>query len=678
MPVPAACAFIAALFLVSLTFAADVRRPLAVQDINAPIEVGDPQLSADGEWIAYTVGHADTQKDESITHVWMASWNGEHNVQLTYSDGSEHTPRWSPDGKHLAFISARGKENEPEQLWLLDRLGGDARPLTSFKGDVVDYDWSPNGKRLALIVMDEDPQREAEKDKDKTAPPIVIDRFYFKEDETGYLGALRQHLYLFDIATRKAEIMTPGRFSEWLPTWSPDGEQIAFVSKRTGDPDRTDENGLYVIPARSGGEPRLLANFHGDVGPSGWLTRPSWRPDGREIAITAANDPKLVYYATQQLRVVPVSGGPFRVVASDLDRNVLSPSWSADGKWIFGIIEDDRNQHLARFRASDGKVERVLTGRREISAFDHGRKNRIVVLESTIDRPNEIFVIEGTQPSRLTRHNDAWLNVVQLASVEEISFASKDGTQIHGFIVKPPDFVSGKRYPTLLQIHGGPTSQYANTFMPMWQIMAAQGYIVVAANPRGSSGRGGEFAKAIFADWGGKDTHDVLAAVDYAVDRGIANPNRLGVGGWSYGGILTNNVIARDTRFKAATSGASMGNALAGYGTDMYIISYEAEIGTPWRNLDAYLRNSFPLVHADRIKTPTLFLCGERDFNVPLLNSEQMYQALRSLNIDTQLIIYPEEFHSLTKPSYLQDRLQRYLDWYAKYLKDGAAERNSE
>jgi dipeptidyl aminopeptidase/acylaminoacyl peptidase len=191
---------------------------------------------------------------------------------------------------------------------------------------------------------------------------------------------------------------------------------------------------------------------------------------------------------------------------------------------------------------------------------------------------------------------------------------------------------------------------------------------VVAANPRGSSGRGEAFATAIYADWGNKDLEDVLGVVDYAVRKGIADPERLGVGGWSYGGILTNFVIAKDTRFRVATSGASIGNVLAGYGTDMYTREYEQELGTPWSNLDAWLRNSYPFLHANRIKTPTLFLCGNRDFNVPLQNSEQMYQALKSQGVDTQLIIYPDQFHGLSKPTYLRDRMRRYVEWYGKYL----------
>ncbi|HEX4972753.1 MAG TPA: prolyl oligopeptidase family serine peptidase, partial [Steroidobacteraceae bacterium] len=224
------------------------------------------------------------------------------------------------------------------------------------------------------------------------------------------------------------------------------------------------------------------------------------------------------------------------------------------------------------------------------------------------------------------------------------------------------------RYPTLLWIHGGPVSQYANSFSMSWQIFASHGYVVLGVNPRGSSGRGEAFAKEIYADWGNKDTQDVLAAVDYAVKQGVADPDRLGVGGWSYGGILTNFVIAKDQRFKSATSGASISNVLAGYGTDMYVREYEQELGTPWKNLDVWLHNSYPFLHADRIKTPTLFQCGASDFNVPLLNSEQMYQALRSLGLDTQLVIYPDQYHGLTKPSYLRERMQRYLDWHGKYL----------
>jgi dipeptidyl aminopeptidase/acylaminoacyl peptidase len=665
---------LAALLSTAATHAAEQRRLLTADDVNALHDLDDPQVSPDGEWVAYTVSTADPVKDKRITHVWMASWDGKRTLQLTNSQQSEHTPRWSPDGKYIAIITARGEEEDPEQIWLLDRSGGEAKPLTGFNGDVLDYAWSPDGKRLALIVADEDPHRMKKGEEDKTPPPIVIDRYYFKQDETGYLGARRHHLYVFDVATRQAQLLTPGKFDEGWPAWSPDGTQIAFFSKRGADPDRSDEFGLYVIASTAGSVPRLLAKFQGDSADISAMSPPSWRPDGQQIAFIAAGDPKLIYYSTHHLALVSADGGEARKLTLTLDRNVMAPVWARNGRSIYFLLEDDRNQHLARLNVANGKIERVVEGRRETAAFDLGGKDRIAVLDSMVETPEAVYALDAGRFRALSHHNDEWLAGVKLGSMEEISYASKDGTRISGFMVKPPDYRPGRRYPTLLWIHGGPVSQYANAFAMSWQIFASAGYVVVAANPRGSSGRGEAFATAIYADWGNKDTEDVLGAVDYAVQEGVADADRLGVGGWSYGGILTNFVIAKDTRFKSATSGASISNVLAGYGTDMYVREYEAELGTPWKNLDVWLRNSYPFLHADRIKTPTLFQCGAADFNVPLLNSEQMYQALRSLGVDTQLVIYPGQYHGLTKPSYLRERMQRYLDWHGKYLQQSRGE----
>jgi len=648
--------------------AAASSRLLGAEDIIALREASDPRLSPDGQWVAYVVRTADPVKDKHNSHLWMSSWDGKQSIQLTYSDQSESSPRWSPDGKSLAFLTSRGENDPPQQVWLLDRQGGEAKPLTGFNGDVVDFTWSPDGKKLALIVADEDPRKPQGADKDKTPLPIVIDRYYFKEDETGYMSAQRQHLYVFDVGTRKTEALTPGRFNESQPSWSPDGTRIAFYSNRGEDPDRNNETGLYTIEPRTGATPKLLTKFQGDAGDSSWMNAPAWRPDGREIAFVTAGEPKLIYYSTHNLAVVSSDGGELRLLSKSLDRNVLDPQWSADGRSIYFLLEDDLTQVLSRIAVANGKVARLLDGQRESTAYDLGAKGRVALLDSNVNLPDAVFAVEGKQLRQLSRQNDELLASVKLASTEAISFPSKDGTRISGFVVKPPAYVAGQRYPTLLWIHGGPVSQYANAFTMPWQIFAAHGYVVVAANPRGSSGRGEAFSSAIYKDWGGKDAEDVLAAVDYVVQQGIADPNRLGVGGWSYGGILTNAVIAKDTRFKSASSGAGISNVLAGYGTDMYVREYEAELGVPWKDLDTYLHNSYAFLHADRIKTPTLFLCGEQDFNVPLLNSEQMYQALRSLGVPTQLIIYPGQNHGLKKPSYLIDRMQRYLDWHGKYL----------
>jgi dipeptidyl aminopeptidase/acylaminoacyl peptidase len=357
------------------------------------------------------------------------------------------------------------------------------------------------------------------------------------------------------------------------------------------------------------------------------------------------------------------------VLTGALDRNVLSPTFSPDGASVLFLLEDDRVYHLARVPAAGGEIERLVEGKRAIEDLSVGRDGRIALTSSTPRHPTEVFALEGRELRRLSAQNVAWLEQVRLAPVEEIAFRSRDGTPIHGFMVKPPGYREGTRYPTILRIHGGPVWQYFHDFANLdWQVLAARGYVVLGVNPRGSSGLGEKFSTAIFAAWGEKDGDDVLAAVDHAVASGIADPARLGIGGWSYGGMLTNQVIARDRRFRAAISGAGQGNALAGYGTDMYALEYETELGTPWGNLDAWKRVSRPFLRADRIVTPTLFVCGQEDWNVPLVNSEQMYQALKSLGRTTELVIYPGESHAIERPSFVLDRMERYLAWYGEHL----------
>jgi dipeptidyl aminopeptidase/acylaminoacyl peptidase len=644
--------------------AALAQRALTVDDFAQIKDVADPQLSPDGQWVLYTVRQPDLTDDKNRTHVWMARYDGSEAVQVTQGTDSESMPRWSPDGRWIAFLSSRGSEEEIAQLWLLDRRGAESVKVTDFKGDVADYDWSPDGARIALVVQDADPLAAA--DPKKTKPPIVVNRYFFKQDRVGYLTTRRQHLHLFDVATRKSEPLTSGAFDEALPAWSPDGKSIAFVSKHGDDPDRSNNYDLFVIEAKAGATPRQLTTYKGADAPPDLESRPAWSPDGKSIAYLQGGPPELIYYAVHHLAVIPAAGGAPRVLNAQMDRWVTKPRFSRDGRWLYFITEDDRTEILQRMPVSGGAVETVAGGRRTILAYDAGADNRMVILWSDATHPPELAHIDG---KAITSHNADFLRQVRLAPYEETELASKDGTKIHGFVVRPPELEMGKKYPAILRIHGGPVSQFSNRFSFEWQLLAANGYAVIAANPRGSSGRGQEFARAIWADWGNKDGQDVLAAVDDAVRRGIADPNRLGVGGWSYGGILTNYVISQDQRFKAATSGASIANVLAGYGTDQYIIEYELELGKPWEHPEVYTRLSAPFLRANRIKTPTLFLAGERDFNVPLLNSEQMYQALRSLGVPTELIIYPGQYHGITKPSYVKDRYERYLGWYAKYVK---------
>jgi dipeptidyl aminopeptidase/acylaminoacyl peptidase len=657
-------------------------RPLLPSDIFNERTVSSPVVSPDGAWVAYAVKSLDKAADKGVTHLWMTSWDGTRTLQLTSTPKeSESQPKWSPDGRYLAFVSGRGDENEADQLWLLDRQGGEAVRLTEGKLSVEDYAWSPDGKRIALILKDGEPEEKSEDDDgkagggakpdkadEKRPKPLVIDRYYFKQDIEGYLGARRSRLHVLDLAQRKAVRMTAGGdYDEVLPAWSPDGKQIAFVSKRNPEADRDDNWDIFVADAKAGATPRAVTTYKGADNHPDWESYPAWSPDGKSIAYLQGGPPKLIAYGVRHLAVVPAEGGVPRLISPSLDRNVSKPRFNLDGKSIRFLLEDDGAENLVEAPVAGGMPKPLIDGRRVVSEFDYDAKGRQVVLLPQPTAPAEVFALEKGKLRALSHQND-WLKDVTVSAVEETKFNSPDGTEIHGFLIKPPGWQAGRKYPTLLRLHGGPQSQYDLGWNREWQMLAAHGYVVVASNPRGSTGRGETFASAIYADWGTKPVADVLASVDQVVKQGIADPDRLGVGGWSYGGILTNYVITADHRFKAATSGASISNVLAGYGTDQYVRDYEVELGKPWEHPEVWMKISDPFLHADRITTPTLFLAGDKDFNVPQLNSEQMYQAVRSQGVDTELVIYPGQFHGLTRPSFLLDRMQRYLGWYDKRL----------
>jgi dipeptidyl aminopeptidase/acylaminoacyl peptidase len=640
------------------------KRPLRASDIFRVRDVRDPQISPDGKWVAYTVTIADSARDKNDTDVWMASWDGKENLRITSTKDGENQPRWSPDGRYLSFISSRdgGKGG---QIWLLDRRGGEATRLTEIKGGVSSYEWSPDGTRLALIVDDPDESDTADSAKAKTPKPIVLDRYHFKQDVQGYLGAQRNHLYVFDVATKKSELLTAGKYDESNPSWSPDGKRIAFVSDRSPDPDRSINADIYVVEARAGAPLRRLTMFDGDDNNSG--SKLAWSPDGKSIAYVRGASAAMTIYDQYRVAVIPVAGGEPRILTESLDRPVTSPRWTADGSSLVFLVTDDRIQYLARMRAAGGPVEKVTNGPRVISSISMGPGGKVAVLASTATEMPEIQALENGTLRPLSHQNDEWLSELQLGSTEGIEFKTPDGVDVHAMMTRPAS--SSGKMPTLLRIHGGPTSQDQYSFNFERELFAANGYVVVAPNYRGSNGRGEKFMNAISGDWGNKEVVDVLAATDYVVAKGIADPDRLGIGGWSYGGITTDYTIATTPRFKAAISGAGSALQTSMYGIDQYILQYETELGPPWKNPDAWMKVSYPFFHADRIKTPTLFMVGEKDFNVPAAGSEQMYQALKSLGIDTQLVIYPNSFHGITLPSYRVDRMERYLKWYDRYLK---------
>jgi len=666
-------ASVVALLVVANVFAADSTgtRPLTVDDLLALKSVSQPAISPEGNWIAYAVETVDVEADESSTQIFMVSRDGKDVLPLTAEGYSASTPRWSPDGRYLGFLATRGEEEDARtQVWTLDRRGGEAQQYTSVTQGVTDFRWSPDGQAMLLLIKDQSAQELADEAADEASEeskplPYVIDRLQFKRDGVPYLDRSRTHLYVTRGRNEDPVQLTFGDYDDDQPAWRPDGKEIAFVSNRTAEPDNNENTDLWIVSVDAGAgrqEPRRVTSNPGSD------HSPAWSNDGRWLAYVTVTEPDLIWYATNHLAMVAAAGGEERVLSATLDRNVIAPAFTPDDAGIIFALEDSAEQHLARYDLGSGRIDRPVEGNLAVREFSQNRSGDVALLMSTPDLPPELFLLADDQLNRLTATNAALLDQLVLAEVHNVTFPSADGTEIEGFIFTPPDYRPGHRYPTILRIHGGPVSQYDFSFNAEAQLLAAHGYVVVICNPRGSSGYGQDFSAALFANWGVPDFADVSAAVDYAVAQGYADPDRLGVGGWSYGGILTNYVITKSDRFKAAISGASEVNYAANYGHDHYQYFWEAELGLPWESKETWERIS-PWENVDKIVTPTLVMGGKEDWNVPVQNSEQLYQALKRRGIDTQLVVYPGETHSISRPSFRKDRWQRYLDWYDGHLR---------
>lgn len=646
---------------VSIAFSQTAKRPIAPIDVYRLQTISDLQVSPDGNWIAYVLSSVDTTKDRRNSDIWMVSWDGTQTIQLTNSPDGESRPRFSPDGKYLSFVAKRG-EDKNSQIYLLDRRGGEASRLTNLKVDVGEYVWSPDAARILLVLKDPDV---SDTTKNKARAPYVIDRYHFKQDGEGYLDRRATHLYLFDVASKKLDTLTTGRYNELRPVFSPDGTRIVFVSNRTEDPDKNQNTDLYVIETKPGAEMKKRTTWRGGD------DSPVWSPDGKFIAyLQTSSDEPFTMYGQPYLAVIPVDGGVPRLLSKPIDRPFSNPRWSSDGKTIYGILRDDRQALVASFDAADGKLTRVADGEKVFGNLEPNRaKNAWVALMSTPYQPAEIYALEQGGLRKITNVHDAFLAPLQLATVEGFQSKSKDGTIVSNILFRPPNTPANQKLPLVLYIHGGPVAQDEYGFDLRRQIFACAGYAVVGVNYRGSSGRGIAFTRAIYGDWGNKEVVDIVGAADHLIKQGIVDENRMAIAGWSYGGISTNYTIATDRRFKAAVSGAGSSLQLTMYGTDQYIVQYETELGLPWKNPDAWMKVSYPFFKADRIKTPTLFMASQNDFNVPVAGAEQMYQALKSLDVPTELVIYPNQNHGLTVPSYIKDRLERHLAWFNRYLK---------
>ncbi|MEM9820306.1 MAG: S9 family peptidase [Bacteroidota bacterium] len=658
--------FIGSLLYCLLVQAQEDRRPIAIDDYFKLKSVRNPQISPDGEWVAYTLRETNLKKDKSETRLWMIPAKGGATIPMTATGYSASTPRWSPDGQYLSFMASKGKGSKT-QVWTLNRLGGEAQQLTKIKyGSLSTYQWSPDGKRLLLTIRDPKPEELTEdKEDDKKPKPHVIDRLQFKRDYAGYLDRRRTHLYVYTPGDSTAIQITSGDYDDSQGVWSPDSRSVAFVSDRSENPDGSRNSNIWIVSADNTDQGKTLLQVTQNELED---YSPSWSPDGKRLAyITVTAPPQVMWYSTNHLATIAVDGSAPRVLTTDLDRNISRPKYSADGQKIWFILEDSGESQLASISPSGQSLNRAVKG--ALSVRDYALQGDLICpLLSTPDAPTEIYTFRQNNLQALTSENQTLLDQLQLSKVENIHFKSKDGTEIEGFLYKPLGYNAAMKYPTILRIHGGPVAQYEFSFSFWAQLYAANGYLVLETNPRGSSGYGQDFSHALFADWGNLDYQDVMAGIDDLIEKGMADPDKLGVGGWSYGGILTNYVITQTDRFKGAVSGASEALYRSNYGHDHYQKWWEIELGLPWENAEAWERIS-PFNKVDKITTPTLWIGGALDWNVPILNSEQMYQAMKRLGRETQLVVYPGEHHGIGRPSFQKDRFERYLNWYDRYVK---------
>ncbi|HZS25355.1 MAG TPA: S9 family peptidase [Gaiellaceae bacterium] len=645
------------------------------RDVYELVNAGDPRISPDGTRIAYVVTRIDEEASEYRSAIWVASFDGsDEPVQFTSGERRDGTPRWSPDGKWLAFASSRGDDKAPAALYAIPAVGGEARKLTDLKESVESIEWSPDSTRIAFTARVRDDAYD-EEDEHKREPRRFR-RVFHKLDSVGWTGDRRKHVFVVGLDGEEARQLTSGDFEHDAPTWTPDGKRIVFEGLRDENWDTTLINRLYVVDA-DGGEPKQL------TGDEASYNSPSVSPDGTRIAAQLVPEDG-TYPHHAQIGVLPSEGGEARVLTASLDRQcspypeTREPIW--DGDRIVFSIEDRGNVHIYAVPADGSAEPELLLGGEHVLAGYDVRDGKLAYVAATATSMRELYA--GTDGRRLTHVGKDFTEGRQLSEIERFTARSQDGYEVDAWLVRPPDLEPGRTYPTLLTIHGGPFTQYGTGFFDEFQVYAGGGYVVLYANPRGGSGYSEEHGRAIRGPvgdagpgWGSVDYDDLMAVVDTALERfDFIDADRLGVLGGSYGGYMTSWIVGHTNRFKAAISERGVNNLISMFGSSDLFWVFERQFGGPmWENVEAHLERS-PATYAKQIETPVLVLHSEQDLRCSIEQGEHLFNLLHLLGKDVEMVRFPGESHELSRSGSPRHRVQRFeviLEWFGRYLSPG-------
>jgi dipeptidyl aminopeptidase/acylaminoacyl peptidase len=639
------------------------KRPMTAEDTVSVGTVSEPRVSPDGSQVVFSYSEVDRKANLFSSDLWLVPADGSAPPRrFTTSLGNDTSPQWSPDGRWVAFLSNRPSKRDQEgppktQIWLIPAEGGEAQPLTDVNGGVAGASWSgggfawaPDGKRIAFASPETPTEDEQKRIKDKW-DMVVVDK-----------DIRMNQLWVIDVAARTATQLTRERRDVGDPQWSPDGGEIAFVARPTPTADDGLFSDIVVVPAAGGVGRILTTNPASDFGPR-------WSPDGKTIAYLCGTMPQSG--GQNDVCLVPASGGTPRNLTEKFDRSEGALIWAPEGRSLFFSANIGVNSYLFSVAVDGGAVKPLLGGERVAGPASLSKDGKQLAFTLTDPlRPADVWVVnaDGTNLRALTKMNPH-VDEFALGATEVVRWKNPAGQDIEGVLVKAVGYQAGSKCPTIVEPHGGPAGTQTTSFRKDWQLLAGRGYCLFAPNFRGSDGYGRVFIEANIGQWGIGDYEDIMSGVDALVARGIADPARLGVEGWSYGGYTTNRIVTKTTRFKAAVSGAGLSNLLSFFGTtDIQRFTTHYMKGKPWESADVYARSS-PIVNVANTKTPLLLIHGDDDRRVPVEQAEQMYISLRKLGVETELVRYPREPHGFGEPNHQIDRLQRTADWFDRFMK---------